>query len=262
MFPSHDRQVKSFAQEAGGEGTDTFKREYLAQVVVSKSKAILPALTEEKYDIIAKPVELPGYIPDCYVSLDIGFRDLTVALFGYWDYESAKLMLQDEIVLRGNAATTDNIARKIINKEIELWHRHAPHKRVCDTDPRLIENLKKLSNLHFRPTKKDNKEAQVNQLNIMIEREQVQIDPKCKTLLTHMRYGIWNDARTAFARTKALGHCDAIDALLYMARNLDRGNNPMPAVELDYNQVYHGTKPEKIVSQGAAAIRSVFNRRN
>lgn len=256
-----DKQIRSFASEAGGEHTDTFKREYLAQVVVSRSKAILPALTDEKLEELVKEVSLPYYAPDCYVSLDIGFRDLTVMLFGYWDYENAKLMIQDEIVLRGNAATTDNIARRIESKEYELWGRHLPHKRVCDTDPRLIADLKKLSNLHFRPTKKDNKEAQVNQVNIMIERDQIQVDPKCKTLITHMRYGIWNDARTGFARTKSLGHCDAIDALLYMARNIDRGNNPVPQQGLTHNQIYHGTQPEPAVSQGAAAFRSVFNRR-
>ena len=164
-------------------------------------------------------------------------------------------------MLRGNAATTDNIAKRISQKERELWGKHKPHKRVCDTDPRLIADLKKLSNLHFRPTKKDNKEAQVNQVNIMIERNQIQIDPKCKTLLMHMKYGIWNDTRTAFARTKSLGHCDAIDALLYMARNIDRGNNPMPATDLRYDQIYHGTEPDKPASPGATAMRSIFNRR-
>ena len=258
----NSKQIRAFASEAGGENTDTFKREYLAQVVVSRSKAILPALTDEKYDSVIKAVSLPYYAPDCYVSLDIGFRDLTVVLFGYWDYEEAKLKIQDEIVLRGNAATTDNIARRIENKEYELWGRHLPYKRVCDTDPRLIADLKKLSNLQFRPTRKDNKEAQVNQVNIMIERNQIQVDPKCKTLLIHMKYGIWNDTRTGFARTKSLGHCDAIDALLYMARNVDRGNNPLPTQTVGYNQIYHGTQPEKIVSQGASTIRSVFHRRS
>lgn len=256
-----DKQIRLFEEEAGGAHTDTFKREYLAEVVISRSKAILPALTDENYERLVEEVKLPYYIPDCYVSLDIGFRDLTVALFGYWDYEKAILKIQDEIVLRGNEATTDNIARKIVNKETELWSHVSPHKRVCDTDPRLIADLKKLSNLHFRPTKKDNKEAQVNQVNIMIERGQIQIDPRCKTLLLHMRYGIWNDARTGFSRTKALGHCDAIDALLYMARNIDRGNNPMPETKLHYTQVYHGSKPEHITSHGVGSMRAAFRRR-
>ncbi len=46
-----------------------------------------------------------------------------------------------------------------------------------------LEDLKKISNLTFRATKKDNKEAQVNQTNIKIGRNQIVIKPKCKTLV-------------------------------------------------------------------------------
>jgi len=203
----------------------------------------------------------PHYIPDTYVSLDIGFRDLSVALFGWWDYENAKLIIEDEIVLAGSEATTDNIAKRITDKEYELWKHTVVHKRICDTDPRLIEDLKKISNLHFRPTKKDNKEAQVNQANIMIARNQIIIHPRCKTLILHMRYGIWNDARTQFARTKALGHCDAVDALLYMIRNVDRGNNPITEQPLSYGQIWHGESNDKIVSDGVNSVRNAFKRR-
>jgi hypothetical protein len=233
----------------------------MAEVVISRSRAILPALTETRLTEIVGEVDLPNYVPQTYVSLDIGFRDLSVALFGWWDYENAKLVIQDEVVLKGNEATTDNIARHVSNKEYQLWRGLVPHKRVCDTDPRLIEDLKRISNLHFRPTKKDNKEAQINQANIMITRGQLIISPKCKTLLLHMKYGVWNEARTGFARTNVLGHCDAVDALLYMIRNIDRGYSPIEAPVLRDNQVWHGSKPDKIVSTGVASLRSAFRRR-
>jgi hypothetical protein len=256
-----NKQVRMFEKEAGGIHTDTFKREYMAQIVVSRSKAILTALTDEKLERLIQDVEPQDYIPQTYVSLDIGFRDLSVALFGWWDYDNARLIIQDEVVLKGSEATTDNIAKMISAKEYELW-RHLPvYKRVCDTDPRLIEDLKKMSNLRFLPTKKDNKEAQVNQTNIMLTRNQLIVSPKCKTLLIHMRYGIWNDARTGFARTKALGHCDAIDALLYMIRNVDRGISPHENAPLHHTQAWIGTSQTKVVSQTVDSISKVFSRR-
>jgi len=76
-----------------------------------------------------------------------------------------------------------------------------------------------------------------------------------------MRYGIWNDARTQFARTKALGHCDAVDALLYMVRNVDRTNNPITDPALQHNQVWHGEEADKIVSDGVHSVRNAFKRR-
>lgn len=256
-----DKQIRLFEEEAGGKHSDTFKREYMAKVIISQSKAILPAFDDDKAEKIVKDVDMPSYIPDLYVSLDIGFKDLSVALFGWWDYEEARLVIQDEVVLKGNSATTDKIAKAITDKEVELWRSTPVYKRVCDTDPRLIEDLKKISNLYFRPTKKDVKEGQVNQTNIMLTRNQIVISPRCKTLIRHMMYGVWNDARTSFARTKALGHCDAIDALLYMVRNVDRVHNPIQERPINSNTVWHGTKPEKIVSSGVASMRAAFKRR-
>ncbi len=75
---------------------------------------------------------------------------------------------------------------------------------------------------------RDNKEAQINQLNIMVGNNQILIDPRCKTLIMQLKYGVWNKQRSEFARTKELGHSDAIDALLYLLRNVKRNRNPVP----------------------------------
>jgi len=256
-----EKQLQLFIEEAGGEDSSTFKREYLAEIVVERDRAILPSFTEEKAQQIVTPRSMPDYyIPDTYVSLDIGFRDLSVALFAWWDYENAKLVIQDEVVLKGNEATTDNIARRIVQKEQELWPGAVPHKRVCDTDPRLIEDLRKISNLNFRPTKKDNKEAQINQTNIMVGNNSIIIDPKCKTLISHCKYGIWNTNRTSFARTATLGHCDALDALLYMVRNIDRHRNPFVEPTAGPDQVYHGAAPRTAASKAVSVVQKLFKR--
>lgn len=254
-------QIKEFEKQAGGRDSSTFRREYLCEVITDLTRAVLPACSKQKMDEIVQEVEFPhGYIPDLYVSMDIGFRDLTVVLFGYWDYEKAKLVIQDEIVL--NKVTTQKIAQEIRKKKYELWAEAKPHKMICDTDPRLIADLKKLHSLPFRATKKDNKEASVNQTNIMIHNSQVIVHPRCKTLISHMKYAIWNNTRTSFQRTAALGHCDAVDALVYLVRNVDRNRNPID--EPFYSPstyVGHGIELNKPKSTGMNAIGRVFGRR-
>lgn len=229
-----DKQIAEFEEEAGGRDTTTFRREYLAQVVVETDLAIVPAATPERMAAIVREVQTPvGYFPNCYVGLDIGTRDLTVALFGYWDYENAKLVIQDEMVLADKKVTTENIAAGIKDTEKRLWKGRPPYKRFSDNEPLLLRDLKNLHGLDLRVTAKDNKEAQVNQLNIMVNNETILIDPRCKTLIAHLKYGVWNKNRTEFGRSKALGHADAIDALIYLLRNVKRNRNPVP------NEFYH-----------------------
>lgn len=255
-----DRQINEFIRQAGGAHSSVCRREYFCEIITEDTLAILPAFTQEKINEIVKVSPKPEYQPDRYVSMDIGFRDFTVILFGYWDYVRAMLCIQDEVVIRNNKATTDKIAEEIAKKERELWGSHKPHRRVCDTDPRLIADLRRISGISFVKTKKDQKEAQINQTNIMIINNQIEIDPKCRTLIAHCRYGIWNDARTQYHRTNAMGHFDAIDALVYLVRNIDRNKNPLPDPYYNPLEVYHGVQ-ETEPSSSASVLSRVFSRR-
>lgn len=231
----NQKQIDAFAKTAGGRLSTVFLREYMAEVVVETSRAILPSFTPAVQKECIREVTFPSerndipFFPDTYVSMDLGFRDLTVALFGYWDYPNATLVIQDELVWKDKAATTSNIASDIKSKEKQLWGRSAG-RRICDNDPRFIQDIKVEHGLKFFKTAKDNKEAQVNLLNIMVNDCLIAIDPKCKTLISHMKYGIWKENRKEFERTKELFHCDAVDALIYMMRNIRRHKNPIPKV--------------------------------
>ena len=80
----------------------------------------------------------------------------------------------------------------------------------------------------FSPTAKDNKEAAINLLRILIAEEQLVIHPRCEVLRTHLRYAVWNKTKTRFEQSKKHGHYDAVDALIYMVRNVNRYRNPVP----------------------------------
>jgi len=254
-------QITEFIKRAGGLDSSVCRREYFCEVVTESTLAILPAFTEQKVKDLVIESKPPSVAPDRYVSMDVGFRDFTVILFAYWDFERAVLVIQDEIVIRNNKATTDKIAQEIKAKERELWGNVKPHKRISDTDPRLIADLRRLSNIRFTKTKKDNKEAQINHTNIMIINDQIEIHPRCRTLIAHCRYGIWNTARTQYHRTAAMGHFDAVDALVYLVRNIDRSKNPAPdPFYSPHEVVWHGEQEED-ASSTAGVLKTVFSRR-
>lgn len=253
-------QIETFIKESGGREATVCRREYFCDIITETDLAIFPACTETHMrENIIKPVALPQYSPDLYVSMDIGFRDLTAILFGYWDFLEAKLCIQGEIVIPRNQATTDKIAESILRTEGRLWKGRQVTKRVCDIDPRMIADLNKLSGVKFISTKKDNKEAQINQANLMFINSQIQIDPSCKTLIDHCKYGVWKENRSGYQRSTSMGHFDAVDALVYLVRNINRSNNPIPGVQFRPDmQIYHGDIQQEEAKGSVNALKSLF----
>ncbi len=221
------------AEYPGGITNDDFRRECLCVIPNNSDNSIIPEFNSETEQDIVVEWSRPPF-SDKYVSMDIGFKDLTVVLFGYWDFENAVLVIEDEFKMNGPQMTTDRLAKDIRNKEIELWtnkltnETEKPYRRISDNNPIVINDLYRLHGLNFLPTAKDNKEMAINQLRMMVQSHQIVINPRCKTLITHMRNGTWNKKRDDFSRSGDSGHYDAIDALVYLVRNLDKTHNPFP----------------------------------
>jgi hypothetical protein len=198
----------------------------MAEFVTDDTRAIIPEFTADAEKDIVCEVERPGFF-DPYVSMDIGFIDLTAVLFGYWDFELGILVIEDEYVL--NKMTTDQLARGIRAKEERLWNGKKPYMRISDTDLIVIGDLTVLHDLNFISTQKDNKEAAINQVRLLVNDRRIKINPRCRVLISHLRHGVWNKNRTRFDRSADHGHFDCVDALAYMIRNLDRSHNPFPS---------------------------------
>ena len=70
----------------GGVNSDAFRTEYMCMKISNSSDAVLPEWTAEvQQDCIVNWPRPMFY--DRYVAMDIGFVDLTVVLFAYWDYD-------------------------------------------------------------------------------------------------------------------------------------------------------------------------------
>jgi hypothetical protein len=223
------------------EADPKFRCEYLCEIARSSDSLIVPEFNEEvKKNTVTPDIELPAFY-DAYVSMDVGFRDLTVALFGYYDFKKASLVILDELVMNGPDMTTSFLAERIKLKEKTLFYDEKfneikePYLRIMDNDLKLINDLSRLHGLNFIATDKDNKEAAVNNLRIWIQSGRIKIHPRCKTLIYHVESGQWDKSRKKFMHLKNSpsgqvmgGHCDALDALIYLVRNIIESKNPYP----------------------------------
>jgi hypothetical protein len=173
--------------------------------------------------------------------MDVGFVDLTVALFAYYDFKEATIVIMDELVTNGAEMTTESLARDIRHKEKIRFFDHTaniecePYLRVMDNELKLINDLSRLHEITFIPTAKDNKEAAVNNMRIWVSQGRVKIHERCKHLLYHLEYGQWDKSRRKFKhlndspdKSVRGGHVDAADALIYLVRNILEHRNPFP----------------------------------
>lgn len=217
-----------------------FRREYLVEVVNASDLSVIPEFTEELEEKIVKDVDTPAFY-DSYVSMDIGGKDMTVVIFGYYDFRNARLVIQDELVFNKQtdnvieSSRNDLIADAIRKKEESLWTSSVsgefkkPYLRIADNNNVILLNdLSYQYGLTFIPTRKDQREAAINNMRVWLSSERVYISPRCKTLIAHLKHAMWATNRKDFARSKVHAHYDAVPALMYLIRNIVETKNPYP----------------------------------
>lgn len=227
--------INEIIEEYGDETNPDFRREYLCEAVTSDEYGVVPEFNAELEKEIVKDVPRPPYA-DNYVAGDVGFKDFTVFLFGYYDFRKATLVIEDEIAINCQKEFNTKILAELIkSKELLRFENpvtkefQTPYMRVCDNNLILINDLHQLHNITFIPTAKDDSEAALNNMRIMLKERRIIINPRCTVLIRHLKNAIWQKGRKKMARSPDMGHYDAVDALKYMVRNIVYSHNPYPA---------------------------------
>jgi PBSX family phage terminase large subunit len=237
----NEKQIeKIIARYPGGVENPKFKCEYLVEIPRATELSVIPEFYPNKENIIIKEYTMPAHY-HAYVSMDVGFRDLTVALFAYYDFREATLYVIDEFVTNGPEMTTQFLAEGIKHKETMLYYNKdidesiTPYLRVMDNDLKLINDLARLHNLYFIPTAKDKKEVAINQVRMWAHNGRLKIHERCKHLIYHIESAQWTKNKDDFGRLKDSpsgdvrgGHADALDAYVYLIRNVSEFANPFP----------------------------------
>ena len=241
--------VAEFCKEAGGKDSTTWRREYLNEIIVDADSSIVPEAAKHLRVGIVKTEFRQIY--HNYVSMDIGVKDLTVVLFGYYDFKRAKLCIERELVMNGPSMTTDNLSKRIALIEREAFGTVEPYMRVSDNNNLLLLNdLNKLHDCYFFPTSKDTLDAMVNEMRIFISNDRLEIDASCTILIDSLKFGFWNEARNNWGKSATLGHFDAVAALMYMIRNLDQTTNPFDGLDQVKPEPRRGTIMRDLIEDG------------
>ena len=227
----------TYAEQYGGEQTTEFKREFLCEFVTEWDLVITPDWKTETMVSDPQRDDFYNYYHK-YVSLDIGVRDNTAALFGYYNHHDEMLCIQDEYTISGPTMTTDVLAEAIKGKEAELWGKcknsntydnDKVYRRVGDTNNLLLlQDLTTLHGIPFAPTGKGALTRMVNDLRLLIRKDKLRVHPRCKMTIGCLETGYWNDTHTGFAHSQTYSHFDHLAALIYLVRNVDTHTNPIP----------------------------------
>lgn len=231
---SLDEIQKIIKKYPNGEKNPRFRAEYLCIIERDSESTVISEFDSEAQEVIVTDkFRMPPFY-DYYLSMDIGGKDFTVVLFAYYDFINGQIVVLDEIVLK-EKQNTKTIAKEILKKQTELFDEKPPYLRFADNNNIILLNdLQQDYGLNFLTTRKDNKEAAINQVRLKVTDRDIIIHPRCVTLINHLKYAQWSkslkNGYKEFARNAAdKSHYDALDALIYLVRNIVYSKNPYPA---------------------------------
>jgi hypothetical protein len=224
-----------------------FLREFLAEFIRDEGAVIIPEFNEKLHKVsVTKPV----YYDLLYKGSgsDLGVADKTVEVFGFYDFPNARIVVQKEFWIEGAEVRTDVFATRHLDCLDALGWRKGPQKVDAratfwsdNSNLMLLNDLRAgvksdkdpmqyvIEPIHINPTDKEDKAQWLNLVRIMYKNGRILIDPSCKLLIATLNGAFWKDSKKLdYGRSKALGHMDALDALIYFIRNLNMTGNPFP----------------------------------
>lgn len=268
------QDIEELIAELGGIHTDACQRELFCKIIKDSTVFVLPEFTEELQDDIVKEWPRPPYY-ESYVGMDLGGKDLTAVIFGYYDFRNDKIVIEDEIIMdfRKHGNHLEKLTKLIDEKEEDLYTNiytnevRRPTVRVSDLDYIAINEIYKYSggSIGFQAAKKDDNDSAINNLRLLIGNKKIIINPRCKTLIQHLKNVKWAKNRRTFARSADDGHFDAVDALKYLVRHVRTDKNPYPT-NFDFNMkdLYtpnrkQGNVPQVTNYQQLQVYNTIFN---
>lgn len=230
------QQYDNCVTRSGGKHTTSYKREYLCQVVRDENRVVLPDWT------VANIREV--LLPDClYMHTTIdwgGVRDKTCAVLHYYDYLTDTDVFWDERVWEPNTPSSTIIeGTKAMEADfLAIRDSHAIQSRFIDA-PYQFVRVDLLHQYNFEasvPTKPDWKSS-VNTLNNRFKLGKALIHPRCQFAILSARSGMFNNTKSDFDRSKALGHCDGIATMMYAVRMRELAD-PYPKNQFESPKAY------------------------
>lgn len=226
------RQIDKAIERCGGVNTEAFQREYMAKIIRSQTLMVVPEFDAQRH---VKEFEIPEHYKAC-LSIDMGgVRDKTAGYTLIWDFKRAKILVKSELFFNSNTPTS-----KIVDASLDLMSSVNVSTNVFADLPGQVQvDMQETYKFQITPPYKDDRDGGINNLRLFFANNQIEIDPSCTNLIGSLKSGRYNDNRTDFLRSEKYGHCDAIMALMYGCRMLDRVTNPYPISPVSNERQLH-----------------------
>lgn len=244
-----EEYVASFAADLGitvsaFRKSAAFKREVLGQRCMDETLAVVPEFAEveldshEKHPVTGQDVLLRGIVRphprpagwmhvDKYASLDPGMSDLSGGLFAYNDFLAGGLVVVEDELLMAQARTAV-LAAAFAAKEKALGYEKMRLRVVDDPGQRLVADFENEHKQSWSPARKDDREAAINLLRVIVGNRQLIILPNCVNFIRHLRHAVRVRPGGDMARSESDGHFDLVAAAWYLTRHVERDRNPYP----------------------------------
>ena len=230
-----ERDIAEAIAEAGGEHTVAWQVEGLAKRTRDPSTVAFPEFDRERHAVAA---ERPAHFLPVVIG-DGGHVDLSVYAFGYYDFERATYVIEDELVFR--RTRSDIVCAAIEAKERELWGSLEVERRRVDAPPQVRADMSSRGqSWQFVSKPRADKrlgsmQAGVNVVRVLMQQGRLEVHPRCETILAHLDGCRWGSDRSAFARVRdekgePLHHYDGAAAVVYFARDANAYDNPFPVL--------------------------------
>jgi hypothetical protein len=158
--------------------------------------------------------------------------DATAAVFSYYDFTRASLIVEDEIFIEKDALTSDALLNLIKAKEASLGY--IRHHRVADNgNPLMLADWSSIHKMSFTYPKKASIRAMANSLRVWFSSGRIIINPRCVKLISCLKEAQWKidtngNRLDEFARSETHGHSDLLAALIYAQREAESISNINP----------------------------------
>jgi hypothetical protein len=232
-----DDQREACVRRCGGKHTVDYRREYMCEIVRDASIVVVPDYDDTRHVThVAFPME---FFP--HTTIDFGgVRDKTAALLHWYNFFDDVTEVWDERVFEPNTPT-GTIVKEILEMEKSLPP-GVQVRRYADMPGQLQIDLNHHHKFECSVVGKDDWQSSINNLAVKFSVNKIRIHKRCAFLRQSLKSGTFNKQRNDFARSQALGHCDAIAALMYGVR-METKQNPYGQNHLSRDTHFYIPKP-------------------
>lgn len=209
-----DEVKEELIEELGGRDSPDTRRELFCEIVRDISFVAVPSF-EVKKNVVATPIEQHIDRP-WLMSIDFGgVRDKhAVALL---TVEDSKVIVVDNALLEAGTPTSS-----LIKEFRDMLAKHGVNEMAChiyaDAPGQLLTDLLQEYNFNAQLPNKSDWTSSLRLLDSAFRSGSLLIQPECELTIKSLVSGQLNKQRNDFARSKDLGHCDLIAALMYANR--------------------------------------------